>query len=37
VKPKANVYGAVVRAAREFAAEVRAVDVDREAITREAV
>jgi 3-methyl-2-oxobutanoate hydroxymethyltransferase len=37
VKPKANVYGAVVRAAREFAAEVRAVDVPGEAITREAV
>ncbi|HEX2507791.1 MAG TPA: 3-methyl-2-oxobutanoate hydroxymethyltransferase [Miltoncostaeaceae bacterium] len=37
VKPKANVYGAVVRAAREFAAEARAVDVPGEAITREAV
>jgi 3-methyl-2-oxobutanoate hydroxymethyltransferase len=37
VKPKANVYGAVVRAAREFAADVRAVDVPGEAITREAV
>lgn len=37
VKPKANVYGAVVRAAREFAAEVRAVDVPREGVTREAV
>ena len=37
VRPKANVYGAVVRAAREFAAEVRALDVPEEAITREAV
>jgi 3-methyl-2-oxobutanoate hydroxymethyltransferase len=37
VKPKANVYGAVVRAAREFAAEVRGVDAPAEAVAREAV
>ena len=28
MKPKANVYGAVVRAAREFADEVRAAGAD---------
>ena len=37
VKPKANVYGAVVRAAREFADEVRGVNAAGEAIAREAV
>jgi 3-methyl-2-oxobutanoate hydroxymethyltransferase len=37
VKPKANVYGAVVRAAREFADEVRATGAREEELARTAV
>lgn len=37
VKPKANVYAAVVKAGREFADEVRAADAGEEAITARAV
>jgi 3-methyl-2-oxobutanoate hydroxymethyltransferase len=36
VKPKANVYGAVVRAAREFADEVRGAEPAREGVARSA-
>jgi 3-methyl-2-oxobutanoate hydroxymethyltransferase len=36
VKPRANVYGAVVRAAREFAEEVRAADARQEGVARSA-
>jgi 3-methyl-2-oxobutanoate hydroxymethyltransferase len=37
VKPKANVYAAVVKAGQEFADEVRALDAGEEAITATAV